>query len=256
MPTCPMGRRRLWLILAFALMMAGFAIAAVTAPQVRDIQVLVAITFLLGAGSAIQDVAVDGLAFDILTEREQGPASSFMFGGQATGTAVSGAAAGYLLFQFGSQVTFLAYLPIIIALTLYAIVLRERPGEKRFPWSRGQTSQVNLDRHVGAWLPILGVTLKSLLKRDSIALVGSAVAQRTAGGIMTPLFPILATTFLSFNEATYSATVSGIDLTTALTAVVVGSLLTLRIGPKWSAWAIADRDGRGRGLGFRHAAIL
>ena len=231
----PMGRRRLWLILAFGLMMAGFAIAAVTAPAVGDIQVLVAITFLLGAGSAIQDVAVDGLAVDILPEREQGPASSFMFGGQATGTAVSGAAAGYLLFQFGSQVTFLAYLPVIVALTLYAIVLRERPGEKRLPWSLGQTSQVNLDRHVGAWLPILGVTLKSLLKRDSIVLVCSAVAQRTAGGIMTPLFPILATTFLSFNEATYSATVSGIDLATALAAIAVGSLLTLRIGPKWSA---------------------
>ena len=79
------------------------------------------------------------------------------------------------------------------------------------------------------------MTLKSLLKRDSIVLVCSAVAQRTAGGIMTPLFPILATTFLSFNEATYSATVSGIDLATALAAIAVGSLLTLRIGPKWSA---------------------
>lgn len=231
----PMGRRRAWLILAFGLMLAGYSIAAFTAPGVDDIQVLVAITFLLGAGSAIQDVAVDGLAVDILPDREQGPASSFMFGGQATGTALSGAAAGYLLFAYGSQVAFLAYLPVIILLMAYAVILRERPGEKRFPWSRGTTSQVNLDRHVGAWLPILGVTLKSLIKRDSLVYVASAVGYRTAGGILTPMFPILATTVLTFNEATYSATVSTVDLFVALAAIAVGSFLTLRLGAKWSA---------------------
>ncbi|MGX7894096.1 MFS transporter [Tsuneonella sp. HG222] len=233
----PMGRRRAWLILAFGLMLAGYAIAAFTAPGVGDIQVLVAITFLLGAGSAIQDVAVDGLAVDILPEREQGPASSFMFGGQATGTAVSGAAAGFLLFAYGSQIAFLAYLPVIVLLMAYAIILRERPGEKRFPWSHGQTSQVNLDRHVGAWLPILAVTFKSLFKRDSLVYVASAVGYRTAGGILTPLFPILATTMLlnPFNEATYSATVSTVDLVVSLTAIAVGSFLTLRLGAKRSA---------------------
>jgi PAT family beta-lactamase induction signal transducer AmpG len=231
----PMGRRRLWLILALLLMLAGFSIAAFTAPGVGDIQVLIAVTFLLGAGSAIQDVAVDGLAVDILPEREQGPASSFMFGGQATGSALSGAGAGYLLFAYGSQVTFLAYLPIIFLLIIYAIVVRERPGEKRFPWSHGETSPVNLERHVGAWLGIMGITLKSLIKRDSIVMIGSAVAQRTAGGIMTPMFPILATTALTFNEATYSGTASTVDLIMAFVAIAVGSFLTLRMGPKYSA---------------------
>jgi MFS transporter, PAT family, beta-lactamase induction signal transducer AmpG len=230
----PMGRRRLWLILSFGLMMTGFIAAAVTAPAVGDVQLLVAITFLLGAGSAIQDVAVDGLAVDILPDREQGPASSFMFGGQATGTALSGAAAGYLLFTYGSAVTFLAYLPVIACLLVYAIVLRERPGERRFPWSKGAASPVNVERHVGAWLPIMGVTLRALLKRDSIVLIASSTAQRTASGIMTPLFPILATTFLAFNEATYSATVSSIDLGVAIAGIAAGSWLTLRLGPKWS----------------------
>lgn len=231
----PMGRRRLWLILAFTLMMAAFLIAAVTAPGAGDIQLLVAITFLLGAGSAVQDVAVDGLAVDILPGPEQGAASSFMFGGQATGTALSGAAAGYLLFNYGSEVTFLAYLPVIACLLVYALVLRERVGEKRFPWSEGRASPVNLERHVGAWLPILAVTLKSLLKRDSLVLIASSTAQRTASGMMTPLFPILATTFLAFNEATYSATVSGIDLGVAIAGIAAGSFLTMRLGPKWSA---------------------
>ena len=38
-------------------------------------------TFLLRAGSAIQEVAVHGFAVNILPDRKQRPASSFMFGG-------------------------------------------------------------------------------------------------------------------------------------------------------------------------------
>jgi PAT family beta-lactamase induction signal transducer AmpG len=231
----PMGRRRLWLILALAMMFAAFAIAAALAPEVEDIVVLWWITFLLGAGAATQDVAVDGLAVDILPERDQGVASSFMFGGQTVGRAAAGAAAGTLLYLYGSQVAFLVFLPVIALITLYAMLLRERPGEKRFPWSAGQAAPENLERHVGDWITLVAVSFKSLLKRDSLVLVASAICQRTAEGILLPLFPILATGFLLYNEASYAQTISTIDFAMALTAIAIGSFLTLRIGPKWAA---------------------
>lgn len=234
----PMGRRRLWLIAALLLMFAAFALAAVIAPGVEDIAVLWWITFLLGAGAATQDVAVDGLAVDILPDREQGPASSFMFGGQTVGRAAAGAGAGTLLYFYGSQVAFLAFLPVIALLTLYVIFLRERPGEKRFPWSEGQAAPENLERHVGDWSRILGITIRSLLKRDSFVLVASAVCQRTAEGILIPLFPILATGVMLYNEASYSQTISSVDFVMALSAIAIGSVMTLAIGPKRSAMTI------------------
>jgi PAT family beta-lactamase induction signal transducer AmpG len=234
----PMGRRRLWLILSLGMMLAAFALAAVIAPEVDDIAVLWWITFLLGAGAATQDVAVDGLAVDILPEHDQGVASSFMFGGQTVGRSAAAAASGTLLYLYGSQVAFLAFLPAITLVALYAIMLRERPGEKRFPWSEGQASPVNLERHVGDWLKILAVALKALFKRDSFVLVASAVCQRTAEGILLPLWPILATGFLLYNEASYSQTISTIDFVMALSAIAIGSFLTLRIGPKRSAMLV------------------
>jgi PAT family beta-lactamase induction signal transducer AmpG len=234
----PMGRRRAWLIGALAMMAVAFALAAVFAPGVDDIWLLWWITFLLGAAAATQDVAVDGLAVDILPDREQGPASSFMFGGQTLGRAGSGAAAGTLLYFYGSQVTFLAFLPVIALVALYAIVLRERPGEKRFPWSEGQAAPENLERHVGDWIKILAVSIRSLFKRDSLVLVASAIPQRTAEGILLPLWPILAVSFLTYNEASYSQTISTIDFFMALSAIAIGSLLTLKIGPKWAAMLI------------------
>ncbi|HYD24386.1 MAG TPA: MFS transporter [Croceibacterium sp.] len=234
----PMGRRRLWLILAQGLMMVAFAIAAVAAPGVDDIQLLVTISFLIGAGSAIQDVAVDGLAVDILPDREQGTASSFMFGGQTVGRSAAAAASGTLLFLFGSQIAFLCFIPAIAIVTVYVILLRERPGEKRFPWSPGAAAPENLERHVGDWLKIFAVAIKSLFRRDSFVLVASAVAQRTGEGILLPLFPILATSFLAYNEATYSQSIATIDFVMALTAIAVGSFLTLRWGPKRAAMLV------------------
>jgi PAT family beta-lactamase induction signal transducer AmpG len=137
-----MGRRRAWLILAQLLMVAGFAIAALAAPGSDDLQLILYVIFLIGAGSAIQDVAVDGLAVDILPETEQGTASSFMFGGQVVGRALAATAAGFGL-QYGSRATFLFFLPVILLITLYVVFLRERPGEapslERGPCAPGQS---------------------------------------------------------------------------------------------------------------------
>ena len=134
--------------------------------------------------------------------------------------------------------TFLAFLPVIALVTTYAVLLRERPGEKRFPWSRGAASPVNLDRHVADWLQILLTTLKSLFKRDRLVLVLSSVAQRTGEGMLAPLFPILATSALLMNEASYSGTISTIDLVMALAAIAAGSFLTLKLGAKRAAMLV------------------
>ncbi|OYW46921.1 MAG: hypothetical protein B7Z08_00525 [Sphingomonadales bacterium 32-68-7] len=234
----PMGRRRAWLIGAQGLMLAAFLTAALASPDVGDTQLLVAITFLIGAGSAIQDVAVDGLAVDILPEREQGTASSFMFGGQTVGRATAGALSGTLFYLAGPQIAFLAFLPVIALITCYAIWIRERPGEKRFPWSEGRTAPENLERHVGDWLKILVIAVKSMVKRDSLVLMGSAVPQRAAEGILLPLFPILATGALAWNEAQYSQTISTADFVMALTAIAIGSYLSLRFGSKRAAMIV------------------
>lgn len=228
----PMGRRRAWLVLAQLLMVAGFAIAGFVAPGADDVDVIIYIVFLIGAGSAIQDVAVDGLAVDILPEAEQGTASSFMFGGQTVGRAVSGAAAGAGLQFYGSGATFMFFLPIILAITAYVLLFKERPGERRFPWSAGEASPVNLDRHVGAWWPMAKAAFRSLIKFDSLKLVVAAALSRSAGGMLTTMWPIIAVSIAGFTTASYSSMVSTVDLVMALIAIPVGSFLTTKLGPR------------------------
>lgn len=231
-----MGRRRAWLIAAQSLMVAGFGIAALVAPGPDDLGVILYIVFLIGTGSAIQDVAVDGLAVDILTQEEQGTASAFMFGGQAIGRATAGAAAGVGLQYFGSQATFLCFLPVILAITLYVVFLRERPGEKRFPWSEGATSQTNLDRHVGAWMPIFKTTILSLIKVDSLKLLGAAALSRAGSGMFTTMWPIIGGIgFVGLGTAAYSSMISTVGVVMAVASIAVGSFLTTKLGARRSS---------------------
>lgn len=235
-----MGRRRAWLIAAQLLMLAGFALAAFIAPGPDDLDAILYVVFLVGAGSAIQDVAVDGLAVDILPEAEQGTASSFMFGGQAVGMALGGAAAGYALQYYGSQVAFLVFLPIILLVTIFAAVLHERPGEKRFPWSSGAASPVNLERQAAAWWPILRVTLVSLVKYDSLKLISGTALTRAAQGMFTSFWPIIGGVgVVGFSAAGYSSMISTVGLAMAVVGIGLGSLLTNRLGPRRSSVLLA-----------------
>lgn len=230
-----MGRRRAWLLGAQLLMVGGFVLAAAIAPGPDNLDAIVTVVFLICAGSAVQDVAVDGLAVDILPEAEQGTASAFMFGGQAVGQALAGALAGYALQYYGSQTTFLLFLPAIVLITLYVAVLREREGERRFPWSSGEASPVNLERHVAAWWPILRIALVSLVRRDSLKLLAAQGLSRTAGGMFTTFWPIIGGLgYAGLTAAEYSSTIATVGLIMAVASIGIGSLMTSRLGPRRS----------------------
>lgn len=231
-----MGRRRAWLIGAQLLMVIGFGLAAVIAPGPDDLQVILWVVLLIGTGSAIQDVAVDGMAVDILRDEEQGTASAFMFGGQSVGRAISGAIAGFSLQYYGSATTFLIFLPIILLITLYVVFIRERPGEKRFPWSAGQASPVNLERHVGAWWPMARAAFWSLIKFDSLKLLVGSALTRMGSGMFSPLWPIIGGIgFVGYSTAGYSAMVSTVDLVMAVVSIGVGSFITLKLGARYAS---------------------
>lgn len=230
----PMGRRRAWLILAQVLMSAGFITAAVLAPGPQDINVLLIVTFLVMAGGATQDVAVDGMAVDILPEKEQGTASAWMFGGQATGSALSGAASAAGLQYLGSATTFMLYIPVLLVPTIFAIFLRERPGERRFPWSKGDVSPINRVLVVENWGAIFKITFLSLIRGPSLIFVAAQSLMRTAAGMTAPMWPLLATGFLGWDETRYGNTTSTLDLVTAVAGIGVGSIITAKFGGRLS----------------------
>ena len=148
-----MGRRRIWIIGAQTAMISLLLGCAAVGPEVKDILLLGIAGFVVNMATTFQDVAVDGLAVDIMEEKERARASGMMFGGQSIGMAASTALAGLAIARFGPSVAYLVSASFIGLITLYMIALRERPGERLVPWGAGEAHPRNRAIHLGAWLP-------------------------------------------------------------------------------------------------------
>lgn len=230
-----MGRRRVWLIGSQALILAGFVAAALAAPGPGDITLLAALGFAIFTGSAMQDVAVDGLAVDLLPEAEQGVASAFMAAGQVFGLSCGAMLGGLLLGRFGSQIAFAAFLPPIAALVVFAVLVRERRGEKRLPWSAGAASPEAARVQAGNWLAILKITLRSLLLRESIVYVVAAGVVRMLYGVFLAMWPVYATGEAGWSTEDYAAMFAALGLGVAVFGMVIGSWSVAHWGPRRAA---------------------
>ena len=154
-----MGRRRIWIIGAQMVMIVLLVSCALIGPGVTDISLLGIAGFVVNMATTFQDVAVDGMAVDILEEGERARASGMMFAGQAIGIAAATALSGLAIARLGPTAAHLLSASIIGAVTLYMLLLTERTGERLVPWSAGDVHSRNRAIHVGACWPILKSTV-------------------------------------------------------------------------------------------------
>ncbi len=132
-----MGRRRPWVLGAQIGIVLALLLIAVVAPDPESSYMLLAgLGFCANAFGAIQDVAVDGMAIDILEEDERARANAFMFGGQVIGISGSSALGSVALEQFGLGTAALILAVFVALIMLVPLTLREREGERLVPWSK------------------------------------------------------------------------------------------------------------------------
>jgi len=137
----PMGRRRPWILSAQSGMVITVVIIALVPGIESKVTLLTALLFFHNCFASLQDVAVDGLAVDILSPDEFGKINGFMFGAKRFGTMVGGAGIGYLMGKYSSLGIagglFLT-VPLLLLIMCLPAFIRERPGEKLNPWSEGK----------------------------------------------------------------------------------------------------------------------
>ena len=226
-----MGRRRPWIIVGQFGLVAGFLAMAVVNPGVHQISLLAAFAFAVGLASAVQDVAVDGLAVDILPADEIERVNGYMFGGQAIGIAVSTAVSGTLIAYHGLPAAVLALAAMTFAILILVLIVRERTGERLLPWTQGAASQRNLDLHLGAFGPIIRNLRTAMFTRQTLILVPALIAVVAAWGIFLGLAPLFAAQILGWEKNIYSAWGSQAMLVAGLAS---GLLFGLAAG-RWGA---------------------
>ena len=228
----PMGRRRIWIIGSQSLMALTFLFAGLIDPLPTQTLLLSVIAFVVSMATTFQDVSIDSLVVDIMNEEEQAKAGGIMFGAQTLGIAGATKATGYLFEHFGAQATFLAAAGFLLLGVVFAIVLRERPGERRLPWSKGQSHPRNLDIKIDAWWPLLVTSFKAMIAPASLVIVPFLLLRSVPAAIYDVFNPVLATQYVGYSTSQYTDIASLSALVAGIVGLFFGGWLTAKVGKR------------------------
>lgn len=217
-----MGRRRPWVILAqLGMVVTGVAFAFFP-NGLEDLVVLTTLCFLLNCFSATQDVAVDGMAIDVLPVSEHGRANAFMAFGQVLGISGSSAISAFVLISYGlagvSVMLFIGFGLILV----WSIAVRERAFEKILPWTEGQATQRSLGMRAATWKDIGANLAKVLFLPASLLLLCASFLFRFADGFWITLAPIIVVQELGYQSTEYSSFTAAVSLIAASAGLFAG----------------------------------
>ncbi|MCH7741484.1 MAG: MFS transporter [Proteobacteria bacterium] len=228
----PMGRRRPWVLGAQAGIVLALLLIVVVDPDLESgFMLLAGLGFCANSFGAIQDVAVDGMAIDILEEDERARANAFMFGGQTIGVSGASVLGSIALAQYGLGAAALILSAVVALIMLVPLLLRERKGERLLPWSKGVASVEALESVVDNWRSIFSTLIKALLLPMSLLLILLEGLSRMSGGILAAVSPVLVVQDLGWLQTEYSQWIAITGIAAAVFGVLMGPVIDM-IGAK------------------------
>ena len=225
----PMGKRRPWVIGAqFGMVVSLLALMWLDDP-VSQIGLLTAISFMINAFTATQDVAVDGMAIDLVPLEEEGRLNAFMSFGKAVGWALTSAITGTLLVLYGMKVTALVCGLGAAAIFIFLMIIRERRGERMFPWSEGEASPKN--EPPPSFRAVFSDLNHILWNRASLIIMTIMFIDGLVAGYGRALMPIAAIKVFNFSTAQWADLNAVMGFAGAVIALGLGPLID-RFGAK------------------------
>lgn len=160
-----MGRRRAWIIGAELLMALTLLGMLFLGDLTQELRLLGWMFFLHNCFASLQDVCTDALAVDVLPFEEQPSANGLMWGSKLVGKGGGAAVLAWVMANWGFEAAVWVQFFMLIGIMLFPLLILERPGEKRLPWSDGAADVVESAENVRN--PLLVV--KDLLKGFSLS---------------------------------------------------------------------------------------
>jgi len=226
----PMGRRRPWVLGAQAGMVATSVAIGFLPDPLGHIGWLTALGFALNFFTAFQDVAVDGMAIDLIPINQQARANGFMWGGKMVGIAGATVGGAWMINAYGFGAAWFGHALLIGMVMLIPLLARERSGERLLPWTSGRAAEEARRLQLEGWWDI-GTSLFRVFLLP-VSLVGAiAIFVHGIGkGLLTALLPVLAVQELGWTNNGYSELSGAAGLVAGLIGMVAGGLLAERLG--------------------------
>ncbi len=225
----PMGNRRPWVLGA----QLGLALSLLSLSLIKDplgeIGLLMLLGVIINSFAATQDVAVDGMAIDLVPASEHGRINAFMACGKAIGWALTSAASGILLVNYGITTTAIAAASVAGLVFIGFLFIREREGERVFPWSPGEAGTIH--EEPPSFKRVFNRLNKVLWTGFSLVIFAIMFVDGMVAGYGGALMPIAAVNLFGFTTEQWSQLVAVMGLIGAGTALALGPVID-RIGAK------------------------
>lgn len=226
----PMGRRRPWLIFGqFGILCSLIALSMVPNP-LENIFLLSIAAVCVHVFILFQDIATDSLVIDIVPLEQQGKANSLMWGSKTIGTSISLAVGSLLINQYGFPTAVISLAVVVLLIIFVPLLLRERAGEKRLPWSSGKTSPDAALLAVDSWGKLFQSFKTVVLLKNTLLLIVSLFITMASIHYMRTLLPIFTIQELGWTNIYYSRIYSTSSLIGGITGMLIGGFVIQRFG--------------------------
>jgi len=230
------GRRRPWILIAQTGMVALLVTMLLVPDLTNNISLLGALFFVYNVFTALQDVSTDALAVDVLQSHEFERVNSYMFTAKSLGGVIGGAGLGTIIGIVGIRGAFLIQIPILVVIMLVPLFMRERPGEKRFPWDEGEAvesgGESSDETEEARDFSVIFANIKTAFSVRSAQLGVAVSLVISLAFILIPILPLLFLQELGWSQEEFNATKGGIILVVTMLGAMAGGELGRRFGGK------------------------
>jgi PAT family beta-lactamase induction signal transducer AmpG len=225
-----MGRRRPWVLIGQTGLIGAFLAMSMVPDPLNNLSLLMTAGFFVSLFGALQDIATDGMAIDVVPVEQQARANGLMWGSKTMGISASLFIGNWLINNYGFSAAILSLLTGIVLIMLVPLFLRERPGEKLLPWTQGSASPDAAKMQMKSWSQILRSLFKVFFLPTSL-IMGVAIFSSSIGiGLMEVILPVFSIQEAGWSDETFSRAFSVCSLTGGLAGMLAGGLLADRFG--------------------------
>lgn len=221
----PMGRRKPWIIFGQSGLVASFLSMAFIPEPLNNLTLLMIAAFSVCLFTIFQDIAVDGMAIDILPVDQQARANGLMWGSKTLGISASVATGSFIINAYGFFYAITALSVIVLLIMFVPVFLRERPGEKLMPWTKGKTSESAGKLQLDSWKAIFKSLYQVFFLRVSL-IMGIAVFSYSVGrGLLQTLLPVFTVQELGWTDTHFSQTFATVNLISGILGMFIAGAL-------------------------------
>ncbi len=228
----PMGRRRPWILIAQTGMILLLTLMVFFIDVEKDVTTIAYMFLVYNIFTSLQDVSTDALAVDILKPQELEKVNGYMFTAKTLGGMIGGAGLGTIISYTGIRGALIVQIPILLAIMMVPLYMRERPGEKLFPWS--EDSHLAFEESVSSnqnFKEIISkVKTAFSLKSTQLGILLSLFV--SLSHFLIPLLPLLFLRELDWSQERFNATKGGLVLIITMFGYLAGGYLGKKFGGK------------------------